>query len=63
MRRTKVLHERGPAATGSSTYGSCVFFVYPDLCLFYLGKHNFGLIISCLSRISFTDLDYELLGK
>lgn len=64
MRATQVLHERSPAATGSSTHGSCVFFVYPDLWLFYLGKHCFScIILRFSSRSSLTGLDYALLGK
>lgn len=63
-RATMVLHEKSPAATGSSTYGSCVFFVYPDLWLFYLVKHHFSCnILRFLGRSSLTDLDYALLGK
>lgn len=63
IRETKVLHESFPVATGSPTYGSCVFFVYPDLWLFYGGKNLFCSYIFSTSSDTFLDLDYALLGK
>lgn len=52
-----------PAATGSSAYGSCVFFVYPVLRLFLLIKAPLQLGIYVSSRRLSAGSEYAWLGK
>lgn len=49
-----------PAATGSSAYGSCVFFVYP---VFIYKNTALLLEIYVSPRSLFTDWEYAWLGK
>lgn len=62
---TTVLHEKSPAATGSPTYGSCVFFVYPVLWLLNSRKRRltFALFPISLHHVAISPiLDYDFRG-